>query len=216
MKRVAVILSGCGVFDGSEIHEAVLTLHAIEKSGATWHCFAPDIEQSHTINHLSGDVDEHKRNVLQESARVCRGNIQDVSKLHSEEFDALVLPGGFGAAKNLTDFALKGAECSINAHVASACRSFCRAGKPAAYMCIAPIIIPMIYPKGTKGTIGNDSDTAQAFETMGGAHISCPVDDYVYDQEHKVLSTPAYMIADNISQAASGIEAMIKKLVELA
>lgn len=216
MKKIAVILSGCGVFDGSEIHETVLALHAIEKQGASWHCFAPDIEQLHVINHLTGEEMTGKRNVLVESARLVRGKVDDVVKLKADDYDALLLPGGFGAAKNLTDFALKGAECTINAHVAEACRSFAQADKPAAYLCIAPTIIPMIYEHGVQGTVGNDKDVSLAFNHMGGTHIECPVDNYVYDQEHNVLSTPAYMLAENILEAATGIERLVEKLIELA
>ncbi|MCG9682198.1 isoprenoid biosynthesis glyoxalase ElbB [Vibrio sp. Isolate23] len=216
MKKIAVILSGSGVFDGAEIHESVLALHAIEKQGASWHCFAPDIDQLHVINHITGEEMPENRNVLIEAARIARGNIEDVAKLNAEEFDALVLPGGFGAAKNLTDFAINGAECSINTHVASACRAFAQARKPAGYLCIAPAIIPMIYGNGVKGTVGNDEATASAFSALGGEHINCEVDDIVFDEEHKVLSTPAYMLAGNISQAASGIEKLVRKLVEIA
>ncbi len=122
MKKVAVILSGSGVYDGSELHEAVLALHAIEKAGASWHCFAPNIDQLHVINHLTGEEMDEPRNVLVEAARIARGNIEDVARLNVEDFDALLLPGGFGAAKNLTDFAVSGAECSINTHVAQACQ----------------------------------------------------------------------------------------------
>ncbi|CAM2946164.1 isoprenoid biosynthesis glyoxalase ElbB [Vibrio neptunius] len=216
MKKIAVILSGSGVFDGAEIHESVLALHAIEKQGASWHCFAPDIDQLHVINHITGEEMAETRNVLTEAARIARGNIEDVAKLNAEEFDALLLPGGFGAAKNLTDFAVNGAECSINTHVASACRAFAQARKPAGYLCIAPAIIPMIYANGVKGTIGNDEATASAFNALGGEHITCEVGDVVFDEDHKVLSTPAYMLAGNISQAASGIEKLVSKLVDIA
>jgi len=216
MKKVAVILSGSGVFDGAEIHETVLALHAIEKQGASWHCFAPNIDQLHVINHKTGDEMDETRNVLVESARIARGNIEDVAKLNVDDFDALLLPGGFGAAKNLTDFAVKGAECSINTHVASACRAFANAGKPAGYLCIAPVIMPMIYENGVKGTIGNDSAVAAAFNAMGGTHTECTVDNIVYDEEHKVLSTPAYMLAESISEAATGIEKLVQKLLTIA
>ncbi|HHF2968818.1 TPA: isoprenoid biosynthesis glyoxalase ElbB [Vibrio alginolyticus] len=216
MKKVAVILSGSGVYDGSEIHEAVLALYAIEKAGATWHCFAPNIDQLHVINHLTGDEMDETRNVLIESARIARGNIDDVAKLNVDEYDALLLPGGFGAAKNLTDFAVSGAECSINTHVAQACRAFANAKKPAGYLCISPVIIPMIYEQGVKGTVGNDEAVSIAFNQMGGEHTTCPVEDIVFDEKHLVLSTPAYMLAENISQAASGIEKLVSKLIEIA
>ncbi|EGA65365.1 isoprenoid biosynthesis glyoxalase ElbB [Vibrio brasiliensis] len=216
MKKVAVILSGSGVFDGAEIHESVLALHAIEKQGATWHCFAPNIDQLHVINHKTGEEMDETRNVLVESARIARGRIEDVAKLNVDDYDALLLPGGFGAAKNLTDFAIKGAECSINTHVASACRAFAQARKPAGYLCIAPTIIPMIYGQGVQATIGNDAATAAAFNTLGGQHVESPVDEVVFDKEHLVLSTPAYMLAENISQAAVGIDALVEKLIALS
>ncbi|MCG9576225.1 isoprenoid biosynthesis glyoxalase ElbB [Vibrio tubiashii] len=216
MKKIAVILSGSGVFDGAEIHESVLALHAVEKQGASWHCFAPNIDQLHVINHKTGEEMDERRNVLVEAARIARGNIEDVAKLNAEEYDALLVPGGFGAAKNLTDFAVSGAECSINTHVASACRAFAQANKPAGYLCIAPTIIPMIYGQGVKGTIGNDEATAAAFNALGGEHVDCDVSDIVVDEQNLVLSTPAYMLAESISQAASGIDKLVDRLVKLA
>ena len=216
MKKIAVILSGSGVFDGAEIHESVLALHAVEKQGASWHCFAPNIDQLHVINHKTGEEMDERRNVLVEAARIARGNIEDVAKLNAEEYDALLVPGGFGAAKNLTDFAVSGAECSINTHVASACRAFAQANKPAGYLCIAPTIIPMIYGQGVKGTIGNDEATAAAFNALGGEHVDCDVSDIVVDEQNLVLSTPAYMLAESISQAASGIDKLVERLVKLA
>ncbi|MCG3745028.1 isoprenoid biosynthesis glyoxalase ElbB [Vibrio cincinnatiensis] len=216
MKKVAVILSGCGVFDGAEIHETVLALHAIEKQGASWHCFAPNINQQIVINHLTGEEMNETRNVLVEAARIARGKIQDVAKLNVQEFDALLLPGGFGVAKNFSDFATQGAKCCINDDVATACRAFAKVGKSAGYLCIAPALIPHIYSTGVEGTIGNDPDTACAFNKMGGEHVNCPVDDYVYDQQYNVLSTPAYMLAENISQAAAGIDRLVKRLIQLA
>lgn len=216
MKKVAVILSGSGVFDGAEIHESVIALYAIEKQGASWHCFAPNIDQLHVINHKTGEEMDEKRNVLVESARIARGRIEDVAKLDVNDYDALLLPGGFGAAKNLTDFAVKGAECSINTHVASACRAFAQARKPAGYLCIAPTIIPMIYQQGVKATVGNDAATAAAFNALGGHHVESSAEDVIFDQQHLVLSTPAYMLAENISQAAKGIEALVEKLIAIS
>ncbi|MGR3038840.1 isoprenoid biosynthesis glyoxalase ElbB [Vibrio vulnificus] len=216
MKKVAVILSGCGVYDGSEIHEAVLALHAIEKAGANWHCFAPNVDQLHVINHKTGEEMSETRNVLVESARIARGNIDDVVKLNVEEFDALLLPGGFGAAKNLTNFAISGAECQVNESVAKACRDFAQAGKPAGYLCIAPVMLPLIYGAGIEGTIGNDAATAAAFNQMGGDHKACGVDDIYHDAKHNAFSTPTYMLAGSISEAANGIEKLVNALVKAA
>lgn len=215
MKKVAVILSGCGVYDGAELHESVLTLLALSKAGAEVKCFAPDIDQTHVVNHLTGEEQQQTRNVLTESARIARGDISPLSELRAQEFDALVVPGGFGAAKNLSDFAFNGPECAIEPSMLAATKSFADLNKPAAYLCIAPAMLPNIYGQGIQLTIGNDPETAGAINAMGGEHINCSVDQFVYDPKHKVISTPAYMLAENIAQAASGIEKTIEKLLSL-
>ncbi|WP_102505933.1 isoprenoid biosynthesis glyoxalase ElbB [Salinivibrio kushneri] len=216
MKKVAVILSGCGVFDGAEIQETVLSLLALEQNDAQWQCFAPDIDQHHVINHRNGEAMSETRNVLTEASRIVRGEILPLTDLNADDFDALLVPGGFGAAKNLSDFAYNGDPVQVHQDMFAVCQAFARSEKPAGYMCIAPIMIPQIYPKGVKGTIGNEPDIAAAFNRMGGEHIECPVSDYVLDQRHHLLSTPAYMLATSVSDAASGINRMVKKLVELA
>ncbi|OOF24748.1 isoprenoid biosynthesis protein ElbB [Salinivibrio proteolyticus] len=216
MKKVAVILSGCGVFDGAEIQEVVLSLLALEQNDAQWQCFAPDIDQHHVIDHRTGEAMNETRNVLTEASRIVRGEILPLTDLNVDHFDALLVPGGFGAAKNLSDFAYNGDPVQVNQEMFAVCQAFARAEKPAGYMCIAPIMIPQIYPKGVKGTIGNEPDIAAAFNRMGGEHIECPVSDYVLDQRHHLLSTPAYMLATSVLDAAGGINRMVKKLVELA
>lgn len=213
MANVAIILSGCGVFDGAEIHESVLTLLYLEQAGAQYQCFAPNIDQHHVINHLTGEEQQQTRNVLEEAARIARGEILDLKELNVSDYDALILPGGFGAAKNLCDFALKGADSSLNSEVERVCKSFAEQGKPAAYLCIAPAMIAHIYPKGTKATIGNDNDTASAMNALGAEHVDCAVDDIVADEKAKVVSTPAYMLAGSVKEAASGIEKAVNKLL---
>ncbi|MBN7825887.1 isoprenoid biosynthesis glyoxalase ElbB [Bowmanella dokdonensis] len=216
-KKVAVILSGCGVFDGAEIHESVLTLLALSSQGASYQCFAPDIAQLHVVNHLTGEVmDGETRNVLVEAARIARGEIQALNELDAKDFDALILPGGFGAAKNLCDFALKGADCQLHPQVLSACQAFARTGKPVGYLCIAPAMITKVYGPGVKLTIGTDQDTAAAIRQMGGEHQECQVEDIVVDEQHKVVTTPAYMLAQNIGEAATGINKLVDKVLELA
>ena len=113
-KKIAVILSGCGVYDGAEVHESVITLLRLDQRGAQVQCFAPDIPQLHVVNHLTGEEMPESRNVLVESARIARGEVKDIKQANAEEFDALIVPGGFGAAKNLSAFDVKGAECSVN------------------------------------------------------------------------------------------------------
>ncbi|OOE85523.1 isoprenoid biosynthesis glyoxalase ElbB [Salinivibrio sharmensis] len=216
MKKVAVILSGCGVFDGAEIQETVLSLLALEQNDAQWQCFAPDIDQHHVINHRTGEAMSETRNVLTEASRIVRGDILPLTDLNADDFDALLVPGGFGAAKNLSDFAYNGDPVQVHQDMFAVCQAFARSEKPAGYMCIAPIMIPQIYPKGVKGTIGNEPDIAAAFNRMGGEHIECPVSDYVLDQRHHLLSTPAYMLATSVTDAAVGINRLVKKLVELA
>ena len=216
MKKIAVVLSGCGVFDGAEIHESVLTLLAIEKNGASYQCFAPDISQHHVVNHLTGEEMAEQRNVLVESARIARGEIKNISELNVVAFDALVLPGGFGAAKNLCNFAFQGTMFELNQEVKDKCIAFKEAQKPAAYLCISPVIITKIYEKGTQMTIGNCKETAQKVEELGAAHRNCTASDFVYDEKNKLLSTPAYMLAENIHQVAQGIEKTISKLVAIS
>ncbi|TMP31589.1 isoprenoid biosynthesis protein ElbB [Pseudoalteromonas rubra] len=216
MKQVAIILSGCGVFDGAEIHESVLTMLHLERLGASYQCFAPDVQQHHVINHLTGEEQDEQRNVRVEAARIARGEVADLATLDASAFDALILPGGFGVAKNLSDFAFKGAESSILETLKASCQAFNQLGKPIAYLCIAPALIGHIHPAGTLATIGNDEATAQAVEALGASHVACGVSEIVVDDNHKVISTPAYMLAGSISEASSGIEKAVQKLLELA
>ena len=217
MKKVAVVLSGAGVYDGSEIQEAVLTLLAIEQCGASYRCFAPNINQYHVINHLSGEVSENEsRNVLVESARIARGDVEDIKELDVKEFDALIVPGGFGVAKNLSTFAINGSDCVINPDVLSACQSFAQATKVSGYMCIAPAMLPLIYPQGIKATVGHDAGTAEMLKDMGMQHVACDVENVVIDQNHKVVSTPAYMLAASISDVAIGIKRLVKHVLALS
>jgi len=211
MKNVAVILSGCGVYDGSEVHEAVLTLLAIEQQGAKYNCFAPNISQHHVINHVSGEVSaDETRNVLVEAARINRGDVEDLIELREKDFDAIIFVGGFGAAKNLSSFALNNDNYTVNEQVLSAAKSFAKVDKPAGYMCIAPALLPLIYPVGVKGTIGRDNDTAALIAAKGLTHVDCDVADVVIDEAHKIVTTPAYMLADSISEAAVGINKLVK------
>ncbi|WP_339405075.1 isoprenoid biosynthesis glyoxalase ElbB [Pseudomonas helleri] len=214
-KKVAVILSGCGVYDGAEIHESVITLLRLDQRGAKVQCFAPNIAQHHVINHLTGEEMPESRNVLVESARIARGDIKDISEANVEDFDALIVPGGFGAAKNLSDFAFKGTECAVQPDVLALAEAFAEAGKPIGLMCISPAIAAKIYGPGVVCTIGKDADTAAAVSKMGGEHHECDVSEIVEDKARKLVSTPAYMLANSISEAASGINKMVDRVLEL-
>lgn len=217
MKNIAVILSGSGVFDGSEIYESVLTFLRLEHNGVRYQCFAPNVEQLHVINHLTGEVAEGEtRNVLVEAARLARGNVKDLAEANPDEFDAMIIPGGFGAAKNLSDFAIKGHECSINPDLERFARAIHQAGKPVGLICIAPAMTPKLLGTGIQCTIGNDAGVAEAITAMGGQHTDCSVDKIVIDEANKVITTPAYMLAGSITEAASGINRLVDEVVKRA
>ncbi|MCH8618862.1 isoprenoid biosynthesis glyoxalase ElbB [Undibacterium sp. TS12] len=214
--KVAIVLSGCGVYDGAEIHESVLTMLSLVKAGAEPEFLAPNIAQAHVINHLSGQVAQgESRNVLVESARIARGKIKDIAAANAADYAAVFFPGGFGAAKNLSDFAFKGVDCQIQPDVLRFAKAIAQAGKPACYICIAPAMIPQVYGPGASVTIGTDADTAAAVSAMGGQHVNCPVKEFVIDKQRKVVSTPAYMLAENIAEAAIGIEAAVNATLAL-
>lgn len=217
MKKVAVILSGSGVYDGSEIYESVLTLLQLTEQGAAYQCMAPNIDQLHVINHLTGEVAEGEtRNVLVEAARVARGDIIDLATANPDDYDALIIPGGFGAAKNLSDFAINGSNCHVNSGVVTFTQAIHQAGKPVGLICIAPAMSPLLFGSSVKFTLGNDKETADTAEAMGGTHINCPVDDIVVDEQLKVVTTPAYMLAGSIAEAASGIKKLVTRVLDMA
>ena len=219
MKKIGVVLSGCGVYDGAEIHESVITLLAIDRAGAEAVCMAPNVEQMHVVNHLTGEeAAGEKRNVLIESARIARGEIKDISTVKADDIDALVFPGGFGAAKNLSSFAVKGENCDVHPEVLRLVKEFAAKQKPQAVLCIAPAMMAKIYqdaPKKPVLTIGNDKETSGKIEIMGSRHQDCAANDFVFDAENKIVSTPAYMLGQSISEVAEGIEKTINELIKL-
>jgi enhancing lycopene biosynthesis protein 2 len=216
-KRVAVVLSGCGFKDGAEIHESVLTLLALDRAGAHVEIFAPDIPQTKVVNHLTGEATHETRNVLVESARIARGKIADVKKANASAFDALVFPGGFGAAMNLCSFGADGAKASVNPDIAALATSFYRAKKPIGVICIAPAMLAKILEgEQVTLTIGNDAGTADALESLSHKHENCGARGFVVDRTNKIVSTPAYMLAGWIGEAADGIEKLVKEVLALA
>ncbi len=219
MAKVAVVLSGCGVYDGSEIHEAVSVLIHLSRHGAKVSCFAPDIQQP-AVNHLTHKPEAHPRNVLVESARIARGKIDPITKLRAADFDAVVFPGGFGAAKNLCDFASKGAECAVDPEVERVVKEFHAAGKSVGMCCIAPVIAARVLGKkhhgpGVSVTIGNDAGTADAITKMGSTNVSKPVTEAWTDEKNRVVTAPAYMYGDApVHEVYEGIGAMIDSVME--
>lgn len=215
MKKIGVVLSGSGVYDGSEIHEAVITLLAIAREGAEAVCFAPDKPQTDVINHLTGEPMGESRNVLIEAARIARGAILPIAQASINDLDALIVPGGFGAAKNLSSFASLGSESVVDPNLKRLALEMHQAGKPLGFMCIAPAMLPKIFAFPLRLTIGTDIDTAEVLEDMGAEHVPCPVDDIVVDEDNKVVTTPAYMLAQNIAEAAAGIEKLVSRVLVL-
>jgi len=216
--RVGVLLSGCGVYDGSEIQEAVLTLLALDRRGVEALVCAPDVVQKDVIDHRTGEVDPGEiRNVLEEAARISRGHIRDVALVRSEEIDGLILPGGFGVSKNLSDFATKGAECIVHPEAARLVRAVHEHGKPIAALCIAPVVLARVL--GAEEpilTIGDHPATADALEAMGATHVRCPATEVVVDRELKLVTSPAYMLARRITEVAESVENAVSELLKLA
>ncbi|MFA5137830.1 MAG: isoprenoid biosynthesis glyoxalase ElbB [Elusimicrobiota bacterium] len=217
MLKIGVILSGCGVNDGSEIHEAVLTLLAIDKAGAQAVCMAPDIPQADVVDHLSGAPTREKRGVLAESARIARGKIQDLRQAKASELDAVIVPGGYGAAKNLCTFAKDGPGCSVQEDVARLLREMHEAGKPIGALCIAPTVLAKVFgPLKPELTIGKDPGTAKALQAMGARHQDRGASEVVVDKANRLVTTPAYMLAGRISEVAAGADALVRAVVELS
>lgn len=217
-KRIGVVLSGCGVFDGAEIHEAVLTLLAIAEAGAEAVCMAPDIPQMHVINHATGQVaDAETRNVLAEAARIARGNITALDKADIASLDAAIFPGGFGAAKNLCSFAVDGPAARVDPGVEAFIRAMHQAGKPLGFACIAPAVAALVLgAEGPELTIGSDPEVAAGIRQLGGKHVDHTVGEIHCDTAGRIVSTPAYMCEATIAEVAVGIRSMVAKVIELA
>jgi enhancing lycopene biosynthesis protein 2 len=214
MKKFALVLSGCGVYDGSEIHEAVMALMAIDKSGCRVDIFAPDIFQHHVMNHLTGQEMPERRNVLVESARIARGKIIPLSECKAEDYDGLVLPGGYGAAKNLSDYAFVGVKMKVLPELEKVLIAFHALKRPVGAMCISPVILAKVFGK-VDLTIGHDGQTALHLEQMGGKHKQTQGAEVVVDADHKIVTTPCYMVNSGIAQIATGAEAMIAAMLKL-
>ena len=216
MKKIGVVLSGCGVRDGSEIHEAVCALLAIDQAGCEAVCMAPNADFAVT-DHLTMQETGEKRNILVESARIARGNIRDIKDVKAADLDEVVFPGGFGAAKNLCDFAVKGAAASVHPEVARLLKEMAAAGKPIGAICIAPALIAAALGSEYTPTltIGNDAGTAAEINKTGATHQECPVNGFVVDRQNKLVSTPAYMLASRISEVQDGIDKCVKEVIKL-
>ena len=212
-KTFAIILSGCGNKDGSEIHEATLTLWAVHKNGAEYRCFAPDVKQQHVLNYITGEEMKEERRVLLEAARIARGDIKPLSAFSAADFDGLILPGGFGAAKNLCTYAFDGPNCTVNPEVEKAVRDAHAAGKPIGALCIAPVIVAKVLGNGVTLTSGNDPGTTAHLEAMGAKHQPTGHGEIAVDKANKVVSTPCYMLDSRVDQVAQGIDRLVAALL---
>jgi enhancing lycopene biosynthesis protein 2 len=218
MKKVGVLLSGCGVNDGAEIHESVLTMLFLDKAGVEMILMAPNIDQMHVINHYTGQEMEEYRNVLVESSRIARGEIKDMAEVSGNDLDALIIPGGFGVAKNLCDYAMAGPECSVNPDVYRLIAELRLMNKPIGAICIAPVMMAKILGEQEESanmTIGYDETTSTDIISMGSKHVDCPVTEMIIDEDKKIVTTPAYMEANSIKEAADGIEQLIKQVLSM-
>ncbi|MBU2590965.1 MAG: isoprenoid biosynthesis glyoxalase ElbB [Nitrospinota bacterium] len=226
MKKVAVVLSGCGVYDGSEIQEAVITMLEIRKNGAEYQCFAPDKEHFHIINHLTGEEMPEKRNILIEAARIARGDIKPLSELRGKDYDAIVIPGGFGSAKNLTRWGIDGPKGDIDPDIKRVLIEAVEAGIPTGLLCMSPVIMAKALEgtgRSVRLTVGTTEEKSpydidaisNGIDSVGARSAMCPVRKFVIDEENKVITTPAYMMEANIEEVAEGISRAVSKLLSL-
>jgi enhancing lycopene biosynthesis protein 2 len=218
MKKIGLLLSGCGVNDGSEIHESVISMLALDRAGVETVIMAPNIDQMHVVNHYTGQEMDEFRNVLVESSRIARGNIKDMAEVTGNDLDALIIPGGFGVAKNLCDYAMTGPDCSINPDVYRLVSEVHLLEKPIGAICIAPVMMAKIFgeqDESAEMTIGSDALTSKDINTMGSKHIKCSVSEMIIDKDKKLVTTPAYMEAKSIKEAAEGIEKLVTQILSM-
>lgn len=218
MPTVGVVLSGCGYLDGAEIYEATLTLLSLDRRGIIYQCLAPDVPQMHVVNHKTGEATGESRNVLVEAARIARGKIEPLSDAWLEKLDAVIFPGGFGAAKNYCDFAVKGEGCTIHPLVESFMRNAVSTKKPLGVICISPVILA----RALKGlelhpqlTVGKTSGACQAVDNFGSRHNECAVTDCIVDHDLRIVSTPAFMYSARISEVAQGIDKLVEQIAAM-
>lgn len=214
MKKVAIILCGCGAKDGSEIHEATLCLLAFAKRGIEYQCFAPNNKQRDVINHLTDRVDwRTSRETLVESARIARGNVLDVYDIKIEDYDGLVIPGGFGVMANTSNYYDSWNPYVVDYKFECIVRNFHVQNKPIMAVCIAPFLVSHIVR--SKVTIGDDSSIAKAIKISGSTTVDCEATDIVVDKESKVVTTPGYMLCKNIYEVYQGIEKAVDAMIAL-
>ncbi len=210
--NIAIVLSGNGVYDGAEIHETTMTMLAIHQEGSTYQCFAPDVDQMHVINHYSGKEMNESRNVLVEAARIARGEIKPLDELEMKDYDAIIFPGGFGAAKNLCTFATDGPDCKVDVEVERVIKEAHGQKKPIGALCISPVFVTQVL-KDVEVTIGSDAGTIKAINAMGGKHKETTHGEVIVDEKNMVYTSPCYMLDSNIGQIYDGASSVVKKII---
>jgi enhancing lycopene biosynthesis protein 2 len=221
MPAIAIVLAGCGRADGSEITEAVSCLVHLARLGAEYRCFAPDAPQAEVVNHITGKPEGQSRNMMVEAARIARGEIAPLSTLKAADFDAVIFPGGYGAAKNLCTFARDGENCTVDPDVERVVKGFHSAGKPIGMCCIAPVIGARVLGKarggpGVRVTIGEDPGAAAAIGRMGSTNIPKAVTEAFVDEANRLATSPAYMYGDATPwEVFQGIGEMIERTLEM-
>lgn len=222
IKKVAVLLAGCGSLDGSEIQESVLTLLAIKQNGANYQCFSIDQDQHHVSNHLLKKFATDKRNILEESARIARSDIKLLSSFDVDEYDAIIIPGGYGVVYNFCDFATKVKDFQVRDDIADICRNFTKMGKPIGFICIAPIMITKIYQdlvkikeQPIKMTMGNNKDFIEIVNSFNMEHIETDTTNICVDNDYKIVTSPAYLLDTDISQLYIGINKLVQAVLNL-
>lgn len=216
MKHIAVILHGCGVNDGTEIHEAVCTMLGLQRHGAKLSYFSPDMPQKRVVNHLIDEEVSEQRSMLVEAARLARGDVKSWDQCRSSDFDGIVIPGGTGTAFNLCDFATAGEKMRVEPFLEKLLLSFHEQSKPIGAVCIAPVILAKVFgSKGARVTIGTDEGVAEKVTRMGAVHVNCAVDECIVDEAHKLVTTPAYMLGQNAHEIFKGISALADELIRM-
>lgn len=213
-KCIGIILSGCGYLDGSEINEVVLTQLALDRYGINYKGISLNKVSHDIVCHLTGKKENINRNILQESARILRGNVVNIEEVNIDDYDGFIIPGGFGSAKNLCSFAIDKDSYTVEQNIYNFIKEAIFLKKSLGFMCISPVIIPLLYPNGVKMTIGSDEEIARVVTNLGAEHIVCKVDEICYDKRYNVISTPAYMVDESIYKVSKGIDRLVKVLVE--
>lgn len=219
MKRIGVLLAGCGVKDGSEIHEATLTLLYLAQGGAEILCMAPDAPQPAVIDHRTGAPESAQRNMLSEAARIARGEIRPLEDVTADQLDGMIIPGGMGAALNLCDYGQRGRDFSVREDVADLLRALHRQGKPIGAICIAPVILAGLFGRDgipVEVTIGADDGVAADITAWGARHVVRSVSEAHIDRAHAIATCPAYMLGQSPADIAPGIAQVVSAVLELA